>query len=303
MNLNNNSAVKVTIIVNSCDAYSDLWDMFFLCLAEYWPECTYPIVLNTEHKNYYQSIDINFDIRVHNFDSGAVDLWGMRLISTLKETNSTYVIMLYDDFLLNAPVDHRRIEALLNLMSGTPSVDVVYLTKLPGVNKGPKNENGLALLEQGADYRLNSAPAIWRRNKLLQFTSKKDNPWAWEYFGSYRTFRVPSVFLAIADSGEDIYPYDYRKGGAIYRGKWVLEVINPIIKKYKLKINTVERGIVASNYFPKRNLQWKILFMTTGIQMIGPRILHVVCRISKRKIIVFYNYYIKLFKIKKFKNI
>lgn len=275
--------MNVTVIVNSCDAYSDLWDIFFLCMTEYWPECTYSIVLNTERKKYSQCTGIYFDIKVHNFYSDDVDLWGRRLITTLKDTASTYVIMLYDDFLLNAPVNHGRIKALVDLMSATPSIDVVYLTKLPGVNKGPKHKNGLVSLAPSADYRLNSAPAIWRTKALLSFTGKKDNPWAWEYFGSYRTFGVSSVFLAIADSGEDIYTYDYRKGGAIYRGKWVLEVINPIIEKYKLKINTAHRGTVDSDYFPKRNLQWKLSFMSTGIQMIGPRFLHVVYRILRKK--------------------
>ena len=282
--------MKVTVIVNSCDAYSDLWDVFFLSMAEYWPDCTYPVVINTERKNYTQNTGIHLNIKVHNFNSNNIDLWGLRLLTTLKDTTSTYVIMLFDDFLLNAPVDQGRIKALVDLMSANPSVDVVYLTKLPGVNKGSKDGNGLALLAANADFRLNSAPGIWRKKALLRFTGKNDNPWAWEYFGSYRTFGVSSSFLAVADSGEDIYPYDYRKGGAIYRGKWVLDVINPVIEKYKLKIDTSIRGTVDLSYVPKRSLQWKLSFITTGIQMLGTRFVYVVYRILTRKLLVSYRF-------------
>ena len=195
-----------------------------------------------------------------------------------------YVIVLYDDFLLNAAVDQERIKALVDLISATPNCDVVYLTKLIGVETGFTREDGLVPVKSGADYRLNSAPAIWRKSALLNFTGEKDNPWAWEYFGSYRTFRVHSEFLAVDNSAKDIYPYDYSKGGAIYRGKWVAEVIDPIIRKHQLLIDTADRGTVASSYFPKRNLRWKVSFVAAGIQMIGPRIIIVIIRHFRKKI-------------------
>jgi len=277
--------MSVVIVVNSCDAYSDLWDLFFLCLSDYWKNCGYPIVLNTESKSYSIPHGMNFETTVHHHDSGGTDLWGARLISTLNDTGAEFVIMLYDDFLLNASVDQERLKMLLALMSGAPDVGVVYLTKLLGVQKSRAREDGLAVVAPDADYRLNSSPAIWRKDVLLKFTGRNDNPWAWEYFGSYRTFGDSLVFLAIADSGSDIYPYDYRKGGAIYRGKWVLEVIEPIIEKHQLALNVEDRGTVDSTCFPKRDFAWKFAFMTTGTQMIGYRMIIVVYRLVRSKVL------------------
>ena len=42
----------ITIIVNSCDKYSDLWYPFFELLRIQWPDLSYPIILNTESKTY-----------------------------------------------------------------------------------------------------------------------------------------------------------------------------------------------------------------------------------------------------------
>lgn len=42
-----------TLMICSSDAYSDLWDPFFLLLERYWPQAkNYPVILNTESKVY-----------------------------------------------------------------------------------------------------------------------------------------------------------------------------------------------------------------------------------------------------------
>lgn len=274
---------SAVIIVNSCDAYSDLWDPFFLCMSEYWPECEYRVVLNTETKDYSPPPQLKCKLSTHHYRPRPVTPWGARLLSTLKDVNTDFVIVAYDDFLLNDYVNQDKIAKLLELMSSDPNIGVVYLTKLLDVPKTVGTEHGLARVAAKADYRLNSAPAIWRRDLLIKLTKPNDNPWAWEYFGSYRTFANSAVFLAIPDDGADIYPYDYRKGGAIYRGKWVSEVIKPIIDRFKLDLDLRARGTVKTGEFPKRNIAWKLSFVKTGFEMIGLRVFHALYRIIHKK--------------------
>jgi len=275
--------MNAVIVINSCDAYSDLWDPFFLCMADYWADCEYKIVLNTETKDYIPRSHIPFNISVHHYKSLGVDAWGARLISTLNDINSEFVIVLYDDFLLDGIVDQKKIADLVDLMSSNSRIGVIYLTKLLDVSKESRPGNELVEVSPRADYRLNSAPAIWRKDLLLKFTAPNDNPWAWEYFGSFRTFSNRSTFLAISDKESDVYPYDYRKGGAIYRGKWVEEVINPIIDRHGLDLDLQKRGTVGSSQFPKRDIKWKILFIKTGFQMIGLRAFYALYRILRNK--------------------
>jgi hypothetical protein len=47
-----NKKEDLTILVNSCDAYEDLWYPFFELFRINWPNCKYDIVLNTETKSY-----------------------------------------------------------------------------------------------------------------------------------------------------------------------------------------------------------------------------------------------------------
>ena len=55
------------IIINTCDAYNDVWELFFKAFDEYWPRCEYPIILNTEKiKNLPHGI-ANKNITIHNF--------------------------------------------------------------------------------------------------------------------------------------------------------------------------------------------------------------------------------------------
>ena len=277
--------MKVVIVVNSCDAYADLWDLFLLCLSDYWADCPYPIIINTERSGYSPPVGTNFNVSVHNFNSGPIDLWGARLRATLEDTDADLVIMLYDDFLLNAQVFQNRIESLISMMANDPEIGVIYLTKMLGVDKCQTRQDGLAVVGASTEYRLNSSPGIWRKDALLQYTGAQDNPWAWEYFGSYRTYRDKRTFLAVADGAEDIYSYDYRKGGAIYRGKWVSEVIDPIIVRHGLSLDVEKRGRVSSNEYPKRSFSWKVAFLAKGFQMIGAQMLLVVLRILRRKFV------------------
>ena len=45
-------ANDLSIFVNTSDSFEDCWHPFFTLFACYWPNCPYPIVLNTETKHY-----------------------------------------------------------------------------------------------------------------------------------------------------------------------------------------------------------------------------------------------------------
>ena len=84
---------KCTILVNSCDTYSDLWEAFFRILSDRWKGKGYPIVLNTE------SLKFSSDyckVRVINTSK---DLqWGGRLKKVLNLIDTPYVLFLLDVF-------------------------------------------------------------------------------------------------------------------------------------------------------------------------------------------------------------
>lgn len=283
MNMSNELATKsvLTIVVNTCDAYSDVLTVFFAALKSYWPDCIYPIVINTEHNVY------NFDgAAVHNYSSGTgSDEWGARLISTLESIDSEFVLMLYDDYILEAAVDQGRFERALGLLKQEARASVVYLSSVGFSTALNAAENAcFSIVKDYSDYRLNSAPAIWRRSDLLSYTGRRDNPWAWEVFGSYRTFGNGKIFYCPSTELDDIFIYNHRKGGAIYRGKWVREVVDVIEKTLEVDINYDLRGFSLSGLNEKRSLSWKLKFIKVGYQMIGTKVIFFIFRYVRAKL-------------------
>jgi len=50
---------ELSIFVNTSDNFEDCWDPFFKLFSIFWPNCPFPIVLNTETKDYsYPGLNI-----------------------------------------------------------------------------------------------------------------------------------------------------------------------------------------------------------------------------------------------------
>lgn len=277
---------KVTILVNSCDAYSDIWPLFFSAIKNYWPNHI-NIVLNSETLKY----EYTKGIETHLLDKAQGNqTWGFRLRETLKDINTKYVLTLFDDFILEDNIDEQELDRIINKMENDESISVVYLTKL-NISKlsdatlfENKTKNKYAEIPDKVDFRLNSAPAIWRVKDLLDFTGEIEDPWTWEVFGSYKTFKSKKKFFCVERNGLDIFNYNYEKGGAIYRGKWVEEVVVEKNEKYNLNINFNKRGFSKKDDFEKRNLKWKINFLITGYRMLGIKFVYFIISVLKRKI-------------------
>ena len=176
---------KLTIVVNTCDDYSDVLEIFFKAFEKWWPNCPYPIVINTESNQYASS----FPARVHtSVSNGNTDDWGARLLSTLIEIESVFVLMVYDDFILEEKVDSDQIQKAILLLESQDHAAVTYFinTSLPLMTSD--SENLFVPIKDSIEYRLNSSHGIWRRKVLMDYTAPGDTPWAWEVFGTYRTW-------------------------------------------------------------------------------------------------------------------
>jgi hypothetical protein len=271
---------NVTIVVNSCDEYKDVLDIFFTAFNYNWKKCPFKIVINTETNQYPQ-----YNARTQNYTNHLEpDNWGDRLLETLSSIDSEFIIMLYDDYILEKNVDMREIDNALIFLQNHIENSVVYLVATPLVLDDESKDNRFLKVNASSDYRLNSAPAIWRKKILISYTCSGDTPWAWEVFGSYRTFHDKNKFYSLNPAYSDIYPYDYSEGGAIYRGKWVSKVIERIILKYNININWTKRGISEGIDFEKRSILWKFRFVKLGFKMIGAKMTIYLYRYFREKL-------------------
>lgn len=264
-----------SILINSCDKYSDVWEPFFWCLKDYYTDCPYPIYLNTETKTF--STDL-FEVNCVN--TKAKCNWGKRFIKALKEIDTKYVIVILDDFFLRSPVSQDKINKYIQLLENRQNLDCIYL--LPQ-NKGEyqSDDEGLLIIPEGADYRLSTGPAIWKRERLLKYIKPIDDPWAWEFFGSIRAENQNTLFYC---SNDYDYDFDYEGGGAIHRGKWVKSVVEPVLKKHELSLNINDRGIEDINETTKGSFWFNIKFSFKGFLMVGFKAFRFTIRANKERI-------------------
>lgn len=271
----------LVVVINSCDAYEDVRKIFFSALEKYWCDCNYPIVVNTEKKQ----CRLNSSAIPHICPpSPAGDQWGRRLVSTLRDLNAEFVLVVYDDFILEDYVDNKRVEEAVRFLKNNTKAAVLYLTNIGLKAQEIDGYNGISLIEDRVEYKLNSAPAIWRRADLLNYTDVDDDPWAWEVFGSYRTYGDGREFYCPSSSLDDIYSYKYKQGGAVYRGKWVWDVVKDVNEKFELNIDFNVRGIASDSKPEKRSLKWKLGFLLRGYKMVGMKSLLFIVRYARQKL-------------------
>ncbi len=207
----------ITLIVSSCDKYEDCWDPFFALLKKYWNPA-YPIVLNTEAKTYsYPGLDIR---TLQLYKNGENPEWSERLMATLRQIDSTYILMMLDDFFLEEPVDAKQIEQCRMWMDADPSIACFnFMPILAGQNL-PCAYPGFEQRPQKGEYRLNCQAALWRRETLLADMRPHESAWLFETLGSRRSCRYRDQKFFAASEDNHIMEYNYAEGAALHRGRW-----------------------------------------------------------------------------------
>lgn len=234
-----------SILVNSCDSYSDVWDLFFSVLKKTW-RGTFPVVyLNTEKKT-YETDDLH--VEVLNVDKDKIE-WGERLINALVRIPNDYVLMLLEDFIFEDYIKTDIIERCCDHLKEDANILAYQLTPNGEFEQGifPKNDDvisGFAERRRGDLFTIVAGPTLWRKADLIALTKKKDNPWEWEFFGSFRTILYGKKVMCWKSKSDCIFDYDVDHGGIIHRGKWVGYKLRELEEKYDLKIGIESREVV-----------------------------------------------------------
>lgn len=165
---------EMTILVASCDQYADIWDDFFACKEQNWPDCPFKTVLVTNHK-----IAENGDCET--ITCGDTN-WSTRIRLALEAINTKYVCFLMEDFLISEPVDTNEINNLVKMMdcdglkycklcNGSP-IKTAYYKEYRYVRVIPANYR----------YGISLMAAIWDRQFFIECLGTEDySPWKFEF--------------------------------------------------------------------------------------------------------------------------
>lgn len=169
-----------TLLISSCDAYSDCWLPLLHSLHRHWPGCPYPVALicNTAPEaNLFSATSADTAFSPRFLPVGPDRGWGPNLALALGSVETEFVIYLQEDYFLDHLVSSEAMEQHLEYCH-TNAVDYLRL--------GWPWQDRQKLTPMYCDdafsfrYALCLQPAIWRTSVLKQLSSKVNDGWEFE---------------------------------------------------------------------------------------------------------------------------
>lgn len=234
--------ILCTVVVCSCDKYSDLWDPFFTLFHAYWPECPYPVVLNTESKVYARN-----DMEIRSFapyKGGETVPYGKRMRDCLATVKTPYVLLLLDDFFLREKVKQDKLEQSIEWMEVNQDVYCFNFDCIKDeydVDDG--RFEGFKRRSKYGAYRYNMQAGVWRTEALRNTWKEFESPWQWELYGNMRSWKDDSSIYSLEDNTDVPMNYGFNSEGmGVFRGKWVIDDVAPLFAKHGIEVDFSKRG-------------------------------------------------------------
>ena len=179
-----------TVLVASCDKYADMLGPFSALWRKFWPDCPFEVVLVTETEP-ANAKTLCFDRVVVCGKDGN---WCSRLVKALDEIATPYVLMLCDDYYLEAPVDTARI---LMRLGQARELCAANLRLIP--NPRPSQPYCADLMEyrKQTAYCVATQAGIWNREFLRGLADGKASIWEFERIGSFSVAKEKRPLLVV----------------------------------------------------------------------------------------------------------
>lgn len=214
--------MDTSILIFSCDNFSDTWEPFFTLKDKYWADCPYKTYIVTETKRCSQAKTLK-----------ATGSWTQRIKKALTKIDTEYVITMCDDFFIRSKVDQARIEYCISKFDDKTAVfnfEKAYNSTIKC------DVDGFGLRENNQVYLCSCQPSIWNRTKLIELLDKDMTAWEWELQV------LNSQYKHYINTGETIIDIGYNRAPfSITQGKWCIEIV-PFFDKEGIKIDYSQRG-------------------------------------------------------------
>lgn len=242
------SSDQLTLIVCSCDKYSDLWYPYFEIFKNNWPAFPYKIVLNTETKSYtHDGLDI-VCLQLYSESESANISWSERMIETLKHIDTDYVMLTCEDDFIVSPVDLEGFARAFDLLRKNRRISMLSFAGRLRASERTKWLGDFGRIPMRKKYRVVLDTAIWRKDALLRNLVPGENPWEFEINATQRALWDFTEYYRYKNYDEfnDAIPivnvpYTCGSGIGLSNGVWRWK--NPeLFEKYNIKMDFSIRG-------------------------------------------------------------
>ena len=225
--------MNTSVLIYSCDKYSDIWGPFFKLFFKYW-NCPYQVYLATETEQCLIP-----EVKTINTEG----IWSERMHKAVEEIPTKYVIGMCEDFFFRRPVNQTIIDSCIMYME--------YDSHAGCFNFEKEYEEGCELLPtkyicfgkkpEGNHFQKSCQPTLWRRDYLLEMLDCKLDPWDWEW--TERDFPLDHyIWNGPPDRTAFDYGYYNREWFGLIKGKWIIDDVSPLFAKEGIDIDFSVRG-------------------------------------------------------------
>lgn len=241
----------ITMLILSCEKFSDLWDAHVDLLEKNWPDRNMDTYIITDYptQKSYKKIKI--------LAAGELE-WSDRLAFALKNVKTKYVFITLDDYFLINKVEDSSIKNLVNMMK---KEGLDYVRLFPNPKKATEDSfreySGVYKINININYSVNLYAGIWNK-KFIEYTIKEPkNAWQFEALlyknaleygancvvSSNKEFEI----LDVVRKGKLLHKSAayFKRHPGIYKGD---RPVNSWSYEIKLRIQTI-----ASRYLPKNS--------------------------------------------------
>lgn len=219
------------IVIPSTTKYSDAWGPFVALFRKFWQDCQYPLTLITDTKTDPWDGD---NAIVIGQDLG----WCANFRKGLEQVDSEFILMLQEDFMLNAPVDHAYVNKALKMMLDDDSIGCFRLYPCPGPDITLGADYGQ--IDSNAKYRVSCQSAIWRKSHIMDILARFNTPREFEIDGTNYVNNNCNNYKYLSVKREpNQWPIQYYCS-AITRGSWNPDAV-AFVKSFGIPIDTSRR--------------------------------------------------------------
>lgn len=248
----------LTILVNTSDNFEDCWKPFFTLFQAYWPDCPYPIVLNTEHKDFSWP---GLNVRAAKAATGSSRrlTWSECLANCLEGIDTPYVLYLQEDYFLEGTVKAEPIERLLGHMRNGEA-DVIRILECGGSGPWhPTQNEDLWAIDRQSKYLINMQAALWRKSVLRTSLRMHESPWQLEILGTRRARRRKEKICCVnrdlySGRGKEIIPYT---ATGVVAGRWARDIVVPLFDRHGIEVDYAKRGFYDPKVIRKKAPIWR----------------------------------------------
>ena len=204
-----NLAGKLTLMIQTCEQFSDLWEPHLRLLDKNWPQRPVRTLLVTDC-----ATSAHFP-GVETLCTGAGAHIPARLTAALPQVQTEYILLTLDDYYPIYPLSTEKLQRLVEIMD-TENLDYIRLFSDPPSHHPMKNYRNLYEIDLSENYAVNLYPGIWRKSFLQKTLSFSGDIWAYEVSLTY-TARQENARCALSKGKEFPILDVVRKGKLLHR--------------------------------------------------------------------------------------